>query len=63
MLIEGGSVRACERLLAAAVSPDNLPLSKEEREIIAHYADALDQLNSKETLEMTTRRSRNNAGL
>jgi hypothetical protein len=31
-------LQACERLLAAAISPDHLPLSKEEREIIAHYA-------------------------
>ena len=32
-------LRACEHLLAAAVSPDHLPLSKEEREIIVHDAD------------------------
>ena len=33
-----GFLESCEHLLAATVSSDNLPLSKEERGIIAHYA-------------------------
>jgi hypothetical protein len=31
-------LESCEYLLAATASSDNLPLSKEERSIIAHYA-------------------------
>ena len=30
---------SCEYLLAAASSPDHVPLSNEEREVIALYAD------------------------
>ena len=33
-----GFLESCEYLLAATASSDNLPLSKEERSIIAHYA-------------------------
>jgi hypothetical protein len=33
-----GYLESCEYLLAATASSDNLPLSKEERSIIAHYA-------------------------
>lgn len=31
-------LQSCEHLLAAAASPDNFPLSKEERAVIARYA-------------------------
>ena len=33
-----GFLESCEYLLAATASSDNLPFSKEERSIIAHYA-------------------------
>lgn len=33
-----GFLQSCEYLVAATASSDNLPLSNEERSIIAHYA-------------------------
>jgi hypothetical protein len=33
-----GFLESCEYLLAATASSDTLPLSKDERSIIAHYA-------------------------